>query len=505
MSYRLNPIFPGITFYICLILILTSPLSAFGQGGMTPNPFIELEYGYDPTGNVTSIVNHIDPGRSSFMQYDALDRLAGTRGQWGRINYRYDSVGNRVEKDVNGEIVGYRYRGANNQLGSVVHDRNGNIIEDEKHRYVYDSENRLIEVWSGDHRVAAYKYDAFGRRISKTDSSGNTTYYAYGEGLEVLTEFKENALPEHDYIYAGNSRVARVDFDGSGFHEDTFFYHTDHIGSSISVTDRITDQVWDNEYLPYGDSAKEQIHGFTDVDHQFSSKELDENTGLYYFGARYYNPGIGRFMSVDPAGIDITNPQSWNRYAYVRNNPYTYVDPDGRQLVRFNSEEDAENFDPTSLAGPLSVVNTVKSVGFRLFRKVSSYVKSNPKSISNTVVNNPIPERVARVIDLRYKNSPTIGSPMSKDVFVTAERDIRNVKNSLELADKLTLVDEKGNFLLGPYAIFEFDTPKGIATPVFRNNPGFVGFGKTQGGAVEYVVPNLKREELNNLNIRIIK
>jgi hypothetical protein len=88
---------------------------------------------------------------------------------------------------------------------------------------------------------------------------------------------------------------------------------------------------------------------------------------------------------------------------------------------------------------------------------------------------------------------------------VTAVDDIAGINNSVDLARRLTLVDASGNLVKGPYAILEFDTPLGIASPILRTNPGFVGQGLTQGGAREFVVPNLLLEQLQNVITRIIQ
>lgn len=108
------------------------------------------------------------------------------------------------------------------------------------------------------------------------------------------------------------------------------------------------------------------------------------------------------------------------------------------------------------------------------------------------------------MVDLKYKDAPTLGRPGSEDVFVTAVEDIVDITNSSELAYRLTLLDESGNLVPGPFAILEFDTPTGIASPILRNNPGFIGQGLTKGRAREFVVPNLRHEELKNLTIRVI-
>jgi hypothetical protein len=74
------------------------------------------------------------------------------------------------------------------------------------------------------------------------------------------------------------------------------------------------------------------------------------------------------------------------------------------------------------------------------------------------------------------------------------------------LAKRLTLVDETSNLIPGPRAVIEFDAPaSGIASPIFRNYPGFVGSGRTAGGAREFVIPNVNVQNLNNVTIRIVE
>jgi len=86
------------------------------------------------------------------------------------------------------------------------------------------------------------------------------------------------------------------------------------------------------------------------------------------------------------------------------------------------------------------------------------------------------------------------------EVFVTAAEDISNIVNSQHLANRLTLVDDLGTLRRGPFTVIEFDTPSfGIASPVNREIPGFIGGGLTQGGAREFTLPNLKIDELQNI------
>ena len=109
----------------------------------------------------------------------------------------------------------------------------------------------------------------------------------------------------------------------------TTYYHTDGLGSVVAASDESGNLLWRKSYAPYG----EQIDGNTDNEPvSYTGKKHDDATGLTYFGARYYDPRIGRFMATDPVHFMESNPVSFNRYAYVNNNPYKYVDPDGKIL-----------------------------------------------------------------------------------------------------------------------------------------------------------------------------
>ncbi len=311
-----------------LISLLFSA-NAYAQT-ITPTAFIHLEYSYDGVGNVTGIIDHTDSQNSRWMQYDGLDRLTGATGVWGPGSFSYDPIGNRTKKSIGSSNSNYSYGASDNRLSGYSHDAKGNLLQDDSFIYEYDSENRLVAVRSGANVIAEYQYDGDGRRIKKV-ANGESTYYAYGTGLNVLTELNGQGVPKYDYIYAGSRNVARVNFDENGAVQNKSFYHTDHLGSSLAMTDETTTVIWNQNYLPFGEP-----HGGSGVvenSRQYTGKEFEEETGLYYYGARYYHSGLGRFMSVDPAPADPTDPQSWNRYAYVLNNPYKYIDPDGQIAV----------------------------------------------------------------------------------------------------------------------------------------------------------------------------
>ncbi len=112
----------------------------------------------------------------------------------------------------------------------------------------------------------------------------------------------------------------------------TTYYHNDLLGSPVAATDASGHVIWRESYRPYGERLTNDPAS-TGNDVWYTSRRQDADTGLVYMGARYYDPVAGRFVSKDPVGFDEGNIQSFNRYAYANDNPYKYVDPDGRVVV----------------------------------------------------------------------------------------------------------------------------------------------------------------------------
>ena len=106
------------------------------------------------------------------------------------------------------------------------------------------------------------------------------------------------------------------------------YYHNDALGSPVAATDSAGTVLWSETYEPYG-SRITQDAASEDEEQWFTGKQEESVLGLQYYGARWYDPSIGRFISMDPEGFNEGNFQSFNRYAYANNNPYRYVDPNG--------------------------------------------------------------------------------------------------------------------------------------------------------------------------------
>ena len=130
-------------------------------------------------------------------------------------------------------------------------------------------------------------------------------------------------------LFISNARAA----------DQVFFYHTDPVGTPMAISDANGQVVWRGDYKPFGEEAS--VSGALANDRKFVGKEKDEETGLYYFGARYLDAKLGRFAAVDPVrAVDpldgspneemLKNPQGFNLYAYAFNNPFRYIDLDGK-------------------------------------------------------------------------------------------------------------------------------------------------------------------------------
>jgi RHS repeat-associated protein len=122
----------------------------------------------------------------------------------------------------------------------------------------------------------------------------------------------------------------------------TYYIH-DALGSPAATLDEKGTVIERAGYLPYGGSTGATGNARTNaIDRIGFTGHVQDDTGLVYMGARYFDPVAGRFMGMDPVGFDEANPQSFNRYQYANNNPYGFVDPDGREAIPFNDSGDVK-------------------------------------------------------------------------------------------------------------------------------------------------------------------
>ena len=298
---------------------------------------------------------------------------AGTR------YYRYDANGNiTAEKDgpftdeeeftftysyfENEDVYGTDY-GFGLDAPKETEQANPQDLFAYRRNYTWNERNLLTK--SSDRNFTVhYRYGDDGQRALKYTDEGRseTLYFNNFFTIHIPTQDQNNpqGLRVHKHIFVGNSRLvtAMTHTDNSGDNEEQkakrYYYHSDHLGSAQFVTDWKGRQYEHIEYTPYGELWIEEVAaGLDKLPFRFTGKELDEETGLYYYGARYLDPKYSRWLSGDPALSDyipkapidddakkhnenlpgmggVFNVVNLHVYHYAGNNPVKYTDPDGR-------------------------------------------------------------------------------------------------------------------------------------------------------------------------------
>ena len=180
--------------------------------------------------------------------------------------------------------------------------------------YKYDSENRLIEVKKGGNIIGQYTYDGDGGRTTKVATiSGTTTTTTFVGSL-----FETSGSRTTKFIFLGGQRVAAVT-NSPSIGSTTLYYHSDHLGGANVLTDATGFKKELIEYEPFGLESRHEKYGSSEevAWYYFTGKPKDDETGLIYFGARYYDPKLGRFITPDKIVQSPSNPQTLNRYSYA--------------------------------------------------------------------------------------------------------------------------------------------------------------------------------------------
>ncbi len=284
-----------------------------------------LDFQYDKKDNVTQKY-FVDDTPLTFTEdftYDSLDRLIGAAcdeiAGYGSKSYVYDALNNIEWKDERNYQYGTTYGPhavVNDGTYTYTYDANGNTATRSDGRaYTYDFDNRVTSITNG----GTYAYDASGQRSMKVEN-GITTYYFFPQ-YEEEVQSGQPVIKRIQYYFANGTRVAQK----SNTAEGLLYYHADHLGSAMRMIDGDGDVVQTLVYDPFGTTIYSD--GASGNSYMYTGQEKDQATGLYYYGARYYDPVLGKFITPD------TVLDGLNRYAYCHNNPVKYVDPTGQKVV----------------------------------------------------------------------------------------------------------------------------------------------------------------------------
>ncbi|KPG96880.1 RHS repeat-associated core domain-containing protein [Pseudomonas sp. RIT-PI-r] len=317
--------------------LLLSEYSYDDQGRLTAHAvghqrdsLYRRDYAYSANGNLAHIADSRHGQRT--YAYDALDRLIRVRHSRDELpeSFAHDPAGNLLMQDRPGpsQITGNRLLMQGDR--HYDYDAFGNLIRERRGRaqtlvteYRYDSQHRLIGLTRPDGQTASYRYDAFGRRISKTVNGETTEFFWQGDHL--VAESSEHEY--RSYVYEPGTFRPLALLDGKGPKKACpFYYQLDHLGTPLELTDYSGEIVWAAQYDAYGKVAALSLAGedYLNQPLRFQGQYFDGESGLHYNRHRYYDPRLGRYLTPDPIKL----AGGLNQYQYVPN-PTGWVDPLG--------------------------------------------------------------------------------------------------------------------------------------------------------------------------------
>jgi RHS repeat-associated protein len=292
-----------------------------------PSYTVVTSYTYDPIGNRLSMATNRDVGpgprpnsETIHYTYDAANRMLSA----GDVTYTYDANGNRLTKVTSGTPT------AQGRLET----------------YEYDFENRLTLYTRTQSRQVEQRvynvYDGLGRRLNKgtQEAEGTTKWVQYaldGLGYDQLAEYPQAGGPRVTQFYRGrgNQLVSMDEIQGGG-PGSRYWFAADGLGSVAATTKQNGQSTHEYFYDPYGQIIDENGHwedssSWTNPHNHYllTGKEWDEESRLYYFGARFYDAEASSWLTQDPYRGGINSPMTRHRYLYVRNNPVNRIDPLG--------------------------------------------------------------------------------------------------------------------------------------------------------------------------------
>ena len=400
-------------------------------------------YTYDANGNPTLVTND-STNTTREMYWDEDNRLMVLSDNGKTSRYTYNAAGERIMKSY-GTMEGVYINGA--PQGITFHETDNftlypaSIISINKNRFTK-------HYFIGDKRVASrigtgMFNNVYGRNGSYVTAgqqdyaermnqiqTQKEAYYkkvgvapgvptekgAYGDPENtgvgynaVLTELGNHDVPQgwiqtprpnttpntnpgppvswNDPSNPGDPQAGYGYIANDTTKEETFFYHSDHLGSTSYITDEHANITQYDAYLPYGELLVDEHSSSEDLPYKFNGKQFDEETGLYYYGARYMNPVTSLWYGVDPLAEKYV---ATGGYVYTLDNPVRLIDPDGRKL------EGATKSDAAKMLEDINVV--FKAEKFAEFRKLISrsgkhatgkdFNKIDPAAYSNYIANN---------------------------------------------------------------------------------------------------------------------
>jgi YD repeat-containing protein len=465
-------------------------------------------------------------GRPALVTREEFTASGGSTPSY-RLDFPFDAADNPLwagQFNANGQLV--------NQPGTS-YDANGNATSWFGRAVSYDAANRVQGIGVNlppnlrPDGLRGFKAGISGPRYFVYDGDvvifeyeplhPNRIFQAYAYGANGLA-MSFRSLPASFSVYAYDPfgrRINRID------HDD---FANGYLGQAVAWYDAYGGVAFDFSPRSGGNYARDSVGYlgqwgyYTDVE----SAPVGSLTGLLYVDASYYDPSRGLRLNRGPNDVtpysglrlqgDSLAHLCWNTVVATAEAGYLSADPSAPEGLAFLKALEASAGVAQialEIEGFASLPRALGGLGVGILNAADD-LAGGGAALTRGVGQAGIPRRLARVIpgtleDIQVGKIVSLGRSGRPDAFVTAAADIRRIRTARGLAKKLTLVDETGQLRQGPFIVIEFDTPWGIATPVFRNDPGFVGGGRTAGGAREFVVPNLPLNQLSNPRYYMIR
>ncbi|MBD3906414.1 hypothetical protein NAL32_19760 [Chryseobacterium sp. Ch-15] len=349
---------------------LPIPITSF-----TPSTY-NLVMEYNNVGGITRKHQHHERDQN-IVSENTYDNNYGYIGGSHRLEKVADTSGatEYFEYDLNGNAIGHTDMNGTKQMFWDEHDRLRAFYDDYKGVYQYytydDKAERVIkyglEIPSQLYQngipvkideLKLFEYKLYPNPYVTVSSTGQYTKHYFEGSKRFASRLMDGAVRFKDPAVLYTNRTAedkpaakpadvKSDFEkyleksglGDGvsvelkeipWRTGLYYLHGDHLGTSTFVTNSQSQTTQFFLNLPFGETMYEQTDGTYDNPFKFNAKELDDDTGLYYYGARYYNPRLSIWYGVDPLAEKMP---SWSPYVYTFNNPVNLIDPDGREPI----------------------------------------------------------------------------------------------------------------------------------------------------------------------------
>ncbi|MCK9383207.1 MAG: hypothetical protein M0Q15_01000 [Nevskia sp.] len=410
-----------------------------------------LTYGYSAAGDVTWILDGVDGADTvNNLTYDGLHRLKTANGIWGSYSYTYDGLNNLISRTGTNPLS-YGYDTATNRLSSVAglaappaapapppapapapspapspnpkpidpcsgfactppattasfsnlsgatavtqtvttatrtysYNSRGAMVSDGIRSFTLNANDQITSAAG-----ATYAYDGNGKRIKTTKADGTTEYTLYDASGTLATHFlRSGAGVTTNYLQLGGKTIVEA---ANGV---PTYLHADLLGSPRLATNTSGSTVWREHYGPYG----EKLNGVNDKI-GYTGHAYDAESQLTYAQARFYDPAIGRFMSIDPIGFT-GSPFTFNRYSYGNNNPFAYIDPTGMYSCSGSEFECGTIDDFVSTISMALTTLDPKSDAFQKVSTVVNYLGTAGDKNGVTIKASSLPSRVLASAD----------------------------------------------------------------------------------------------------------